>query len=895
MLVRPGGIFSATVALHTVRNYPPTQLRDRLILPAGWFALSPGGDPFVPAKDEEIRLVAVPVPRGAPAGEYKIYYVVSSVADPSIELAREPLTVTVPIVSALLIVAETAPEQVVAGDSYSVVWRLINHGNNGVKVDLRARSSQGYKVSINPTQLALNPGENALVWTVAKTPGDLRFEEMNGILLDSEQVGLGDRGRQTEAAYSRILPHFTSPSAAGDDFVATLTNSGAYRDEGGRQSYGTQTELSGEGYLDNDRTRQLQFLVLTAPTGTQTGLLPHDQYTVDYTSRRWDLLLGDNLFSLSPLTERWLYGRGVEVDYKERSAAAGGYYAYTPWESVDVRQLGLFAQFSPLPDLLLRSNFLFEETSATETWIDPRSFLPSLQIFLQPAKSTTLELEGALSDNSEMSTGDAFRATLKGELGKSVFYDFERIYASPDYFGYYSDFASTSGTVAWRIDSDWRLRASYEDADSNLERDPLRGSALELDDQTVGVDRTITPNFQVSLNHHYTSYADRLADGQPTFEQDTFALSGTWTSPLYSIRAAVEEGDRQIDAQPRQNLGYDSVSIFGVVRPKPNITLSLLVSDGDSPYTAEPLREFVETGAAQVNFSNGFRLRAAVSATQSRDPPRSTRQTTLDMVAGYEFHNGMDVEMGIHSSSTTGSGPDRGAFVSWSIPLPVQLLRKRAYGSLAGSVRLRQGDASKPLAGVILHLDKLIAVSDHEGHFAFPLAKPGRLELTVEPVSLGPGIILNESGPDLVELVRGQRLERQLEAVRASRIEGEVELFDEAPPDYSDLRADVQSGARQSGTVGHVLVELRKGSAVHRTESDDRGYFSFDRLLPGEWTVTIDGHNLPERHKLDRQEFVVELAAGSVEHLEARVLPVHRPVKIIDSGWLSSISAASPR
>ena len=893
-VVAPGGIFSATISLVPDPGAPPESFCDRLVLPDGWVPLSPTGAPFSPARGGEIRLVAVPVPHSAPAGDYRIYYVLSLRDDALHELIRVPLTVTVPVVSELRIVAETAPESVLAGDSYAVVWRVINRGNHTASVRMRAKCSQGYAVSLTPPTLTLRPGGSALVWATAKTPGELRYEESNGMLLEAQVDGLGESGRQTAASYARIMPQFTTNPNPGDELSATLTNTSAYRSVEGRQSFGNQTQLAGGGFLDEDRTQQLQFLVLTAPTSNQTGLLAHDQYTLNYTSRTWDLMLGDNLYSLSPLTERWLFGRGIGVQYQQPSSAIGGYYAYTPWQSADVRQLGFFAQFAPWPAVSLRSNFLLEETPATEPWMDPRSFLPSLQLFLQPGKSATLELEGALSDNSELSTGGAYRARLKGDLGKTVFYDFERIYASPDYFGYYSDFASTSGTVSWRIDRDWTLRTSFEDAQSNLELDPRKGSALQVVDETVGIDRSITREFSVSLEPHYTSYTDHLPDGQPTFIQDTVALSGTWTTSVYTVRASVEDGGRQLDTSPRQNLGYESVSLLGIAQPNPNLTFSLLVSDGDSPYTAEPLREVVVNGAAQVNFGNGWRVRAIASATQSHDPPRLTQQATADVLLGYDFRNGTSVQVGVRDSATTGAGPDRGAYLSWSIPLPIQALRRQAYGSLEGVVRLRQGDDLKPLAGVILHMERLLAVTDHAGRFVFPLVKPGRHELTVDSGSLGPGIILSAPGPDTVELVRGKRALRQLEAVRASRIEGEVALFEAAPEAYEELAKGAPPGLRRSGVVGNVLIEVRQGDVVRRTESDERGYFAFDRLLPGEWTVTIDDHSLPERHRLERKEFVVQLAAGSVEHLEARALPIVHPIKIIGGGSLSIVSASSP-
>ncbi len=154
--------------------------------------------------------------------------------------------------------------------------------------------------------------------------------------------------------------------------------------------------------------------------------------------------------------------------------------------------------------------------------------------------------------------------------------------------------------------------------------------------------------------------------------------------------------------------------------------------------------------------------------------------------------------------------------------------------------------------------------------------------------------MLNAPGPGAVEVTRGQRALRQLEGVRASRIEGEVALFDVAPEGYEDLANGTLPGLRRSGAVGNVLVEARLGSTIRRTESDEKGYFAFDRLLPGEWTVTIDDHSLPERHRLERKEFVVQLAAGSVEHLEARALPIVHPIKIIGGGSLSIVSASSP-
>jgi hypothetical protein len=195
----------------------------------------------------------------------------------------------------------------------------------------------------------------------------------------------------------------------------------------------------------------------------------------------------------------------------------------------------------------------------------------------------------------------------------------------------------------------------------------------------------------------------------------------------------------------------------------------------------------------------------------------------------------------------------------------------------------------KPLAGIIVRLNKLQGATDARGQFVFPMLKPGRYELTVEAGSLGAGIVLADPRPLFVTIERGARQRIHVEAVHAARVEGEIALYTNPPAAILPPAGQVITNYQRAEGLARISVELKRADGiVRRTQSDGHGRFVFDQLVPGVWTLSFDEGAMPEKFRLEYRNLALPLSAGQVERLGVRVLPVQRSMKIIDQGWIDT-------
>ena len=86
--------------------------------------------------------------------------------------------------------------------------------------------------------------------------------------------------------------------------------------------------------------------------------------------------------------------------------------------------------------------------------------------------------------------------------------------------------------------------------------------------------------------------------------------------------------------------------------------------------------------------------------------------------------------------------------------------------------------------------------------------------------------------------------------------------------------------------IANVLVKLSCSEETRLQISDPDGFFQFDRLAPGHWTLEVTTDQLPRYHYLDQGVFEFDLQPG--EHVEQviKVFERHRPIQFIGEGEL---------
>ncbi len=86
--------------------------------------------------------------------------------------------------------------------------------------------------------------------------------------------------------------------------------------------------------------------------------------------------------------------------------------------------------------------------------------------------------------------------------------------------------------------------------------------------------------------------------------------------------------------------------------------------------------------------------------------------------------------------------------------------------------------------------------------------------------------------------------------------------------------------------IANVLVKLSCSEETRLQISDPDGFFQFNRLPPGHWTLEVTADQLPRYHYLGKDVFEFDLRPG--EHVEQviKVFEEHRPIQFIGEGEL---------
>jgi uncharacterized membrane protein len=157
--IEPGKIVSASFLVSN-RTWDEEEFYEKLTLPAGWQEIVSDQFPFtLETGEQRVRIFAFLVPLTSPAGRYQIGYSVRSQRDYSVTDEDTLSVVVVPVVK-LEIVVEDRPEAVIAGEAYVVKLRLLNRGNSKTDVKLRIESSPDYGLEMEPSEAALEAGDN---------------------------------------------------------------------------------------------------------------------------------------------------------------------------------------------------------------------------------------------------------------------------------------------------------------------------------------------------------------------------------------------------------------------------------------------------------------------------------------------------------------------------------------------------------------------------------------------------------------------------------------------------------------------------------------------------------------------------------------------------------------
>jgi len=219
----------------------------------------------------------------------------------------------------------------------------------------------------------------------------------------------------------------------------------------------------------------------------------------------------------------------------------------------------------------------------------------------------------------------------------------------------------------------------------------------------------------------------------------------------------------------------------------------------------------------------------------------------------------------------------------------------RTSGRVQG--RVYDAETGRGLPNTLVRLGDRAALTDGQGRVTFSGLAPETYYLQLDGTSLGTDRVTLQENPLPVSARRGGTTKLDVGVVRSARVAGRVELYD------FDARTRADDPARpivEAGGGRHVLLALTRDGETVRRMTDADGRFVFSDLRPGRWTLSVADAALPEHHYFENDTVPVEIDAGEATDLTLRVLPEHRPVRMLATAELvlapgAAVAEARPR
>jgi len=897
---QPRGIVTTTFRV-TNRSGKRREFLAQVKLPSGWKLITPEFPFKLDAGQTEVRLVSFLVARTTLAGRYQATY---SVHDRTAPSTRDQFTIGVVVAAReeLALKLLDSPRTIIAGDQYRARFVLANQGNAPARIALSLRSANQLPATLDPQSCSLDPAESKVVVVTVETSPALRTEMRHSLKLTAKAVGAKTGEVQVEARSTvDIVPRI---SGIEDPYhrlpvqltlrACYVTLRACYGDNGGSQG-GVQTEISGHGPLDSERRAHIEFLFRGPDLTSKSVYGPRDEYRVSLVTRDLGLHLGDRAYTLTPLTELQTFGRGAEVQLRLDNIILG--------EEPGERQAAAYVRRQFGEHTVLSLSYLTKKLEGVQPTsparLRPQGDVLSLRGQFRPFEHMDADVEvatGRNRDGGSFENSNACRAEIDGALGRAR-YRLRLIHAGPDFPGYYSDVSFVSASVAAPLRGRLGIHADYRHERNNLDRDPARGSAPLDTYCRIGLDYRLARATVASLDYQRRRREDRLAPPQFHEGEETLGLTLAHHFKELTVSVAAEAGRTEDHlANKRSRVQQYRLSAFYTPGTRQSYSTFIEYRD-DGGSRAEKDRRLT------AGLTGSWRLtdRTAVvlaGRTTGFDRAHDGSRDVLELRVTHLMANKSSLHLAARRTSWRGAdrGDESAVMLEYRLPFGVPLRRKKTIGAVKG--RVYDVQTGRGLADTVLRLNGATAVSDRNGHYAFPAVRPGKYYVRVDRRSIGIGKVADKRMPHPVAVAGATDSKVDIGFVPSARLSGRVVLYRRKdggvgpvvpPGNRGDAVARSLTTGRppelvEDGGVPNVVVELADGQEVLRCMTDARGRFSFETVRPGRWTLRAHPSDLPDHRRLEADTLEAELAPGQAKTMQFSVVPISRPVLVIESG-----------
>lgn len=749
-----------------------------------------------------------------------------------------------------------APKFILAGREISADFSIYNKSNNPLKMHLQSSTSTIYGAK----NITLEIGESTVVNVICSTDPDLKINYKQLVDLS---VSSGSYQKE-DKTYVMVIPAKTFKTDKYHRLPSMISAMYLNRNRGTTEYNGFQGEFYSNGSLDPENKHHLEIKARGPDQFDNTILGLYDEYFLNYNSNNLQIFLGDNTYSLTPLTEYGRYGTGILTEYNNEKYDIGFFYMQ-PRFFPDYKQ-----------ELAGYINYNFDENNIGFVYLQKIAEDSNKHINLYSALYTINPLEH-LSMNVEYSfgklyedIGQGYSIELTNRTKKTIT---SGLYINTDknFPGYYNNTSYLNGNFQYVMNKRLKLFSNFHQDESNAQRDTLYGYSPFSQYFIAGLAYSYRLQDYVNLYTGKRERKDRMPLKKFHYSEDFLRL--VLVNNFYKFQSSINGEIANTSNHLTNNNGQSyKGSISLRYNPVPRFIIKSFIQYYNTyRYSENRLQEIIYGAESSFNFDAQTRLN--VSFQNSHNIEEYYRDRSLfDLRFTKYIHQNHEINF-IWSETFKQKqieNRDRYIGLKYTFHFGIPLKKIKNLGSLRGQL-INKG--VKDISNVLLNLGGRIQASDKDGIFIFPDIPPGDHYLYIDTSTMDFNDIPNVKIPMVVKIEPDELTDVQIELTKAGAISGSVVL------DFEDEKSERLTLNERELNQKNVIVELLLDDEYHRTVVYLNDKFQFTGLRPGAWKIVVHHNNLDNNFIIKNSELIVNLKPGKLETVTINVIKKARRIK----------------
>ncbi len=871
---------------------PEQEFIAELKLPEGWKIITREFPFSLSENQTEIKLVSFHIPSFALAGKYTLTYRVHSRDNPSISDLYS-FTVVVMSVRKLDIKVIKKTDYAIAGDIYSILYRVKNWSNQTEEFRIAISNHDDLELVIDTYEYSLNAGESIEI--PVKITSDKNIKKQIKQVIFAKILSKAKEEVMTMVSSQVIIIPKNIKRSLPYRYFPLHTAVRAFSTFNQKEKYGYQFDVKGEGELDEKGKKNLAFHIRSPSAYGKSVLAKYDEYNVHYHTDAYSIKVGDFRYSLSNLTENSRYGRGAEGSVSLGRFQMGGYYEKSRWMFGPTREIAGFVDFFINKKNIIGINYLNkkEEEQVNDIY--------SVEGNFRVLKDTDIKLETAFS-NKNSNTEYAHLLDLTG-LEKGFAYSLRYIYATRDFPGYYRDTKYVTANLSVPVINNLRLTGRIQNQKRNFELDTTRYSAPYTKQYSFGINYNLRSSLRLSCLARKRSSEDRLPARLFDYDESglVFQMNSRFNYFGFSFYTNLGESYNKITDKTSKMSRYRFSSLLYVNKwQKYNF---YAMYDESSIYRIGNSKRWTLGVDCDITISDKLYCSLRYKTNASTEDYYTNRDL-LEGYIRYKFPNNHRISLQCRQTLLKNSidKKETAILFNYQAPFHIPLGLKTYVGSVSGHVY--DMETQEPLKNVVIRLNNFSVVTDDKGKFKFPALNPGKYLLSIDRATIGLDKVTVPDTPITLEVHPSQENEFKIDIVKGAVISGKINIFKYVSKEDSLYKKQIiiednqdsqrkyylvgegkdGSSLYRNGGVPNIIVEIQNGDKVLRNITDALGKFEFRELKPGTWRVKLYDDNLPPYHKFEKEVLNVELNPGESKEIQLRVFQIKRTIRFKNSG-----------